>query len=74
MGNRSEVRLLIEILWRMDPYSLNCLIGSFEVFIIPSGTTKKVQVWSGVSKGPPRKEKFPDAESLVQATLKALKK
>jgi len=35
--------------------------GSFEVFV-SKNDGEKVQIWSGLTKGPPRKLKFPDYE------------
>ncbi|XP_070491757.1 selenoprotein H-like [Chironomus tepperi] len=35
--------------------------GSFEIFVTKNDG-KKVQIWTGLSKGPPRKLKFPDYE------------
>lgn len=54
--------------------------GSFEIFIQPSSlSTKqatdddnKTMIWSGIKKGPPRKEKFPDPKSLVDDILKVI--
>jgi hypothetical protein len=46
--------------------------GSFEIFIQKAGSDKKVAVWSGISKGPPRKDKFPDiAKDLIDKVQKA---
>uniref|UniRef100_A0A182W905 Selenoprotein H n=1 Tax=Anopheles minimus TaxID=112268 RepID=A0A182W905_9DIPT len=47
--------------------------GAFEISIAKSMDGEKVLVWSGVSKGPPRKEKFPDTKSILDDVLKALK-
>lgn len=46
--------------------------GSFEIFIEKDG--EKTQVWSGITKGPPRKDKFPDVEKdLKPKVLKIFK-
>lgn len=45
--------------------------GSFEIFVVKDGKTK-TQIWSGISKGPPRKDKFPEAKSLVKDVNSAL--
>uniref|UniRef100_A0A182RR82 Selenoprotein H n=1 Tax=Anopheles funestus TaxID=62324 RepID=A0A182RR82_ANOFN len=47
--------------------------GAFEVSIAKSMDDEKTLVWSGVSKGPPRKEKFPEVKSILDDVLKALK-
>lgn len=47
--------------------------GSFEIFVTKSGSEEKVQIWSGMKKGPPRKDKFPEPKDLVQAILDAIK-
>lgn len=52
-------------------YATIFISGSFEIYVSQSGSEKKKQVWSGVGKGPPRKEKFPDAKALVDAVLAA---
>lgn len=46
-------------------------LGSFEIYVIKDGN-KKSLVWSGISKGPPRKDKFPEAADLVEAVNNAL--
>ena len=45
--------------------------GSFEIFI--GSGEKRVEVWSGLMLGPPRKDKFPETANLVDAVLKAMK-
>lgn len=45
--------------------------GSFEIFVAKGD--KKEKIWSGVEKGPPRKDKFPDVEDLKEAVLKIVK-
>uniref|UniRef100_A0A182YMS4 Uncharacterized protein n=1 Tax=Anopheles stephensi TaxID=30069 RepID=A0A182YMS4_ANOST len=47
--------------------------GAFEISIAKSVDGEKVLVWSGMSKGPPRKDKFPEAKSILDVVLKALK-
>jgi len=43
--------------------------GAFDITIgLSDGTEAKI--WSGLDKGPPRKLKFPDAETLVNAARK----
>jgi len=38
--------------------------GSFELTVINSNGDETL-LWSGIAKGPPRREKFPDADSLL---------
>ncbi|CAO1388917.1 unnamed protein product [Diamesa hyperborea] len=45
--------------------------GSFEIFVV-SGE-KRVEIWSGINLGPPRKDKFPEAINLVDAVRNAMK-
>lgn len=45
--------------------------GSFEIYVQTS-EGKTVQLWSGVNRGPPRKEKFPDKGVLTQEAKKLL--
>lgn len=52
--------------------TFNSTLGSFEIFVTPAGTMKKVEIWSGVNKGPPRKSKFPEAADLVDAVNSAI--
>uniref|UniRef100_A0A182NAS7 Selenoprotein H n=1 Tax=Anopheles dirus TaxID=7168 RepID=A0A182NAS7_9DIPT len=48
--------------------------GAFEISVAKTkDDEKKVPVWSGLKKGPPRKDKFPEAESILDDILKALK-
>lgn len=44
--------------------------GSFEI-TVTFDDGNEVLVWSGVDRGPPRKEKFPDAETLLDEIKKA---
>lgn len=46
--------------------------GSFEISVKKSKTDEPVLVWSGIKKGPPRKEKFPEAADIRQDVLNAL--
>lgn len=39
--------------------------GSFEIYISKNKSSPKVLLWSGLKKGPPRKDKFPSAISCV---------
>ncbi|KAI9016718.1 hypothetical protein DFJ74DRAFT_708778 [Hyaloraphidium curvatum] len=43
--------------------------GAFN-FIVRSGD-KEVEVWDGLTKGPPRSDKFPDLDALVDMVRKA---
>lgn len=44
--------------------------GSFEITVtLDDGN--EVVVWSGINRGPPRKNKFPDAEALLDEINKA---
>lgn len=52
--------------------TFSSISGSFEIFVIAAGTQKKVQIWTGVNKGPPRKNKFPEAADLVDAVNSAI--
>lgn len=45
--------------------------GSFEIFIVIG--EKRVEIWSGIKLGPPRKDKFPEAGNLVDVILKTMK-
>jgi len=42
--------------------------GSFEIVLLKDG--KEVLLWSGLSKGPPRKDKFPEPPAVVDMTKK----
>lgn len=46
--------------------------GSFEITLVLKNG-EKVLVWSGLKKGPPRKEKFPDPNVLVKNVKDKLK-
>ena len=46
--------------------------GSFEITVTTSDG-EEILVWSGIKKGPPRKEKFPDAETLAAEVAKKIK-
>lgn len=45
--------------------------GSFEIYVT-KGSEKKHKIWSGADKGPPRKDKFPDAQTLIDDVNKAI--
>jgi hypothetical protein len=48
--------------------------GSFEIYVQKDEEEKKTEIWSGKSKGPPRKDKFPDVKKdLVPQIKKILK-
>uniref|UniRef100_A0A182PTD9 Selenoprotein H n=1 Tax=Anopheles epiroticus TaxID=199890 RepID=A0A182PTD9_9DIPT len=47
--------------------------GAFEISIAKAKDGEKVLVWSGLPKGPPRKDKFPEAKAILDDVLKALK-
>lgn len=49
--------------------------GSFEIHVLRNNeaATEDNRIWSGISKGPPRKEKFPTGTSLIDAIKKHLK-
>jgi len=46
--------------------------GSFEISVRKTKSDEPVLVWSGIKKGPPRKEKFPEATEILQDVLSAL--
>lgn len=41
--------------------------GSFEIFL------KEKLIWSGIGKGPPRKDKFPDPTEMIEKVRDVLK-
>jgi len=43
--------------------------GSFEIFLVKE---EDVLLWSGISKGPPRKQKFPEPSKVVELTQEHL--
>jgi len=45
--------------------------GSFELTVINSNGDETL-LWSGIKRGPPRREKFPDVESLMADLKKFL--
>lgn len=48
--------------------------GSFEIYVEKEDAEEKIQIWSGITKGPPRKNKFPDVEKdLKDQVLKIVK-
>lgn len=42
--------------------------GSFEFTLVKDG--KETLVWTGIKKGPPRKEKFPETSDLIVDEIK----
>lgn len=46
--------------------------GSFEIFV-KKPDQEPILIWSGLKKGPPRKEKFPEVSSIIDDIKKALK-
>lgn len=46
--------------------------GSFEIYISKNKKSPKILLWSGLKKGPPRKDKFPSASICVNDANKAL--
>lgn len=48
--------------------------GSFEIHVVRGDNlaTEDNLIWSGINKGPPRKDKFPEVDSLVDAINKAV--
>lgn len=46
--------------------------GSYEIYVQKSSKDDKVNIWSGLKKGPPRKDKFPEVASLMDQIKKAL--
>ncbi|XP_013098789.2 selenoprotein BthD [Stomoxys calcitrans] len=48
--------------------------GSFEIEFSQNARTSRHNLWSGLDKGPPRRDKFPNFESLMPAIHKILKK
>ncbi|PVU96558.1 hypothetical protein BB561_001097 [Smittium simulii] len=55
---------------KMDVNKTKPKRGSFEIFFVANN--KEVQIWSGISKGPPRKLKFPDTSIIVSSVAKLL--
>ena len=49
---------------------INTLILSLYFYSITMDSGDIVEVWDGRSKGPPRKEKFPDKDSIVEKMKK----
>jgi selT/selW/selH-like putative selenoprotein len=47
--------------------------GAFEISVAKSADTEKTLIWSGLKKGPPRKNKFPEVATLVKVLTKAIK-
>lgn len=49
--------------------------GAFEISVLRdiAKMDEAVLVWTGIKRGPPRREKFPDPSKLIDDILKALK-
>ena len=67
MQDQEELQLQSEF----NPGSEKPKRGSFEIHLLLEND-EKVLIWSGLKRGPPRREKFPDADTLLQAAQKAL--
>ena len=48
----------------------NAYTYTFILFSITMDSGDIIEVWDGKSKGPPRKEKFPDKDSIVEKMKK----
>lgn len=49
--------------------------GAFEVSIYPKGIAdQKMEIWTGLKKGPPRKNKYPETSKVVEDILNYSKK
>lgn len=48
--------------------------GSFEIEFSQHAKTSRHTLWSGIDKGPPRREKFPNFDDLLPEVQKILKK
>ncbi|KAH8372573.1 hypothetical protein KR009_000136 [Drosophila setifemur] len=48
--------------------------GAFEIGFSQNARTSVHLIWSGLDKGPPRRDKFPNYETLVPEVQKVLKK
>jgi hypothetical protein len=46
--------------------------GAFNISVTTSAGGPAVEVWDGRSRGPPRKEKFPEQEELLAAVQAVL--
>ena len=46
--------------------------GAFNITVTTSAGGEAVEVWDGHSRGPPRKEKFPEQEELLAAIQELL--
>ena len=57
----------------LNPSGSEIKRGSFEIFVTDDNNKEEL-VWSGLKKGPPRKEKFPSAEALFEKLQDILKK
>lgn len=48
--------------------------GAFEIGFSQNARTSVHEIWSGLERGPPRRDKFPNFESLVPEVNKIIKK
>ncbi|XP_061397746.1 selenoprotein BthD [Musca vetustissima] len=48
--------------------------GAFEIEFAQNARTSRHCLWSGLDKGPPRRDKFPQFENLMPAIQRVLKK
>ena len=55
------------IIYNIYPIAVNT---KFILFSITMDSGDIIEVWDGRSKGPPRKEKFPDKDSIVEKMKK----
>ena len=44
--------------------------GSFEILMVKKSSEKEILLWSGLTKGPPRRLKFPEASEVVELCKK----
>jgi len=61
-------------LWPNIEITLNSKVprkGAFE-FVLAKSDGSDILLWSGIDKGPPRKEKFPEPQTLISALEAAL--
>lgn len=69
-----ELSNALRTLWPNIEITLNSKVprrGAFE-FVLTKSDGSDVLIWSGIEKGPPRKEKFPEPEKLIRALKAAL--
>nr|CAD7406711.1 unnamed protein product [Timema poppensis] len=65
----AELVAALKIVWPNTEVVINATKprrGSFEFTLLGIGG-KETLIWSGIKKGPPRKEKFPTSEILIEA-------